>query len=63
MDLYQHIAHCHVAIKMFLKYYSTYWRLIPMIDERADFDDYLYEQRMTYQSNVHLENLSNVLCR
>ena len=58
MDLYQYIAHCHVAIKMFLKHYSTYWCLIPMTDEKAGFDDYLYEQRMIYQSNVHLENLS-----
>ena len=60
MDLYRHIVHCHVAIKMFLKYYSAYWCLIPMTDEKADFDDYLYEQKMIYyQSNVHLENLSN----
>lgn len=43
MDLYRHVAHCHVALQLFLNNYRAYWCLIPMTYREADVDDLLYQ--------------------
>ncbi|CAF1311156.1 unnamed protein product [Rotaria sordida] len=48
MNLYRHVAHCPVALQLFLTFHFIYWCLVPMSKEQADIDDTINQQRSSF---------------
>lgn len=42
MRLYQHIAHCPVAIQLFLEHNPNYWCFVPMSEEELVVEERIY---------------------
>lgn len=66
MDLYRHMAHCHVALRLFLDLYPKYRCLIPMRANEVENDNFNYKnvlpskmlQENNTDENFTLPNMS-----
>ena len=57
MDLYRHIAHCHVALQTFLNLYPIYWCFVPMNNNEAANENLNYNN--ADKPGVLFENSTN----